>query len=248
MPAQNITVLLVDDNPMVASMMRDSLAPLAHVTVASDAADALVKAVEHPPDLIVCDYSLPGMDGAQFAARLKAGSTASIPFVLLISKSETDALAHAHEYAEEVIEKPFFVRDAVARIRRVLDRIALERMAEQTRPGGAIRGSLSHMSVLDLVQSLQLGRKSCALRLSSGPESAELFVEEGEIIDATCGGLRGDDVVYRTLTWPSGEFEIDFEGRSSQHTTTRSTEALLMEGLRLLDEANRDHRENVLEP
>jgi hypothetical protein len=46
--------------------------------------------------------------------------------------------------------------------------------------------------------------------------------------------------VYKVLTWTSGNFKIDFAGSSSEHTTTRSTQGLLMEGLRLLDESSRD--------
>ena len=44
-----------------------------------------------------------------------------------------------------------------------------------------------------------------------------------------------------------GSFEIDFNGSSAEQSTTRTTQGLLMEGLRLLDETNRDAEENVLE-
>jgi len=42
------------------------------------------------------------------------------------------------------------------------------------------------------------------------------------------------------LTWTTGNFSIDFSGSSAEQTVTRSTQGLLMEGMRLLDEANRD--------
>ena len=50
----------------------------------------------------------------------------------------------------------------------------------------------------------------------------------------------GDDAVFKVLLWTGGNFKIDFAGTSSEQTTTRSTQGLLMEGLRQLDEANRD--------
>ena len=59
--ANNVKVLLVDDNPMILGMLRGALAPLAIVATANDAADALLKAVDDPPDLLVCDYRMPGM-------------------------------------------------------------------------------------------------------------------------------------------------------------------------------------------
>jgi len=51
----DVKLLLVDDNPMVLAMLRDALTPLARVTTAGDGADALLKAVEDAPDLLVSD-------------------------------------------------------------------------------------------------------------------------------------------------------------------------------------------------
>ncbi len=56
----NVKVLVVDDNPMVLGMLQKALAPLALVTTANDAADALLKAIDEPPDLLVSDYRMPG--------------------------------------------------------------------------------------------------------------------------------------------------------------------------------------------
>ena len=49
------------------------------------------------------------------------------------------------------------------------------------------------------------------------------------------------------LGWPDGNFLIDFTRQSQEQTTTRSTQGLLMEGLRLLDEANHEAEQDVLE-
>ena len=49
------------------------------------------------------------------------------------------------------------------------------------------------------------------------------------------GSLVGDAAVYKVLSWTGGNFQIDFEGRSKERSTTLSTQGLLMEGLRLLD-------------
>ena len=65
--ASNVKVLLVDDNPMVLGMLKQSLSPLGEVATATDAADALLRAVDDPPDLLVTDYRMPGMDGHEVA-------------------------------------------------------------------------------------------------------------------------------------------------------------------------------------
>ena len=67
-----VKLLLVDDNPMVLGMLRGALTPLANVTTSNDSADALLKAVDDPPDLLVSDYRMPGMDGTNWSKNLRA--------------------------------------------------------------------------------------------------------------------------------------------------------------------------------
>jgi hypothetical protein len=56
------------------------------------------------------------------------------------------------------------------------------------------------------------------------------------------GSITGDDAVFKVILWTEGEFEIDFNAASASAnvTTTRSTTGLLMEAMRLMDEASRD--------
>ncbi|MGB7129698.1 MAG: DUF4388 domain-containing protein, partial [Candidatus Sulfotelmatobacter sp.] len=57
---------------------------------------------------------------------------------------------------------------------------------------------------------------------------------------ATYGSLVGDQAVFKVLRWTGGNFELNFEGKTDQETTQLNTQGLLMEGLRLLDESQRD--------
>jgi hypothetical protein len=88
-----------------------------------------------------------------------------------------------------------------------------------------------------------MGSKSCRLRLTHGAETCDIFLENGQVYDAALGKLVGDEAVYKVVEWNEGSFEIDFSGRSDQRRTTRSTQGLLMEALRLLDESRRDQVE-----
>ena len=72
--------------------------------------------------------------------------------------------------------------------------------------------------------------------------SAFRALTEGQITHAVYGALVGDGALFRVLRWNSGTFEIDFEGKTTLETTTLNTQGLLMEGLRLLDEAQRDEQ------
>jgi CheY-like chemotaxis protein len=240
--ANNVKVLLVDDNPMILGMLRGALTPLASVTTASDAADALLKAVEDPPDLLISDYRMPGMDGRQLVEKLRSRpKTAGASVILLATKSDiTEKLSAPEQAFDDFVEKPFFLRDATQRIKRVIDKIALEKMSKSAASDGVLRGSLSQMNVIDLVQSLEMGRKSCALTLTNKDDTCEMYFREGQVTHAQYGSLAGDQAVFKVLRWTEGNFQVNFEGKTTKQTTTLNTQGLLMEGLRLLDEAQRD--------
>jgi CheY-like chemotaxis protein len=239
--ANDVKLLVVDDNPMVLGMLHQALAPLALVATASDSADALLKAVDSPPDLLVCDYRMPGMDGRQLVEKLKSRpATANFSTVLMASKADIAERLSPQDAADDYLEKPFFLKDATRRIKRMIDRIALEKMAKTAPSDGVVRGSLAQMNVIDLMQSLEMGRKSCRLTLNNEGEKCEVFFVEGQVKHATYGDLLGDPAVFKVLRWTGGNFELDFEGKTDKETTQLNTQGLLMEGLRLLDESQRD--------
>jgi len=246
--ASNVKILLVDDNPMVMGLLREALAPLAQVTTAADGADALLKAVDDPPDLLVSDYHMPGMDGRQLVDKLRSRpGTQNAAVVLLATKSEiADKLSHQDHLADDFVEKPFFLKDAIRRIKRVIDRIALEKMAKTAPSDGVLRGNLSQMNVIDLVQSLEMGRKSCQISLTNEADRCEMFFSEGQVTHAQYGEITGDAAVFKVLRWTGGNFELNFDGKTTQQSTTLNTQGLLMEGLRLLDEANRNEGDTAV--
>ncbi len=239
--ADNLKLLLVDDNPMVLAMLQQALLSLATVTTATDAADALLKAVDDVPDLLVCDYRMPGMDGRQLLEKLKSRpATANFSSVLMASKVDIAERLSPQDAADDYLEKPFFLKEATRRIKRLIDRIALEKMAKTAPSDGVVRGNLSQMNVIDLMQSLEMGRKSCQLSLSNEGDKCEVFFVEGQVKHATYGSLVGDQAVFKVLRWTGGNFQLNFEGKTDKETTQLNTQGLLMEGLRLLDESSRD--------
>jgi len=239
--ANDVKLLLVDDNPMVLAMLQQALASFARVVSAGDTADALLKAVDDPPDLVVCDYRMPGMDGRQLVEKLKSRpATANFSAILMASRTDIDERLSPQDAADDYLVKPFFLKEATRRIKRTIDRIALEKMAKTAPSDGVVRGNLSQMNVIDLMQSLEMGRKSCQLKLNRDGEKCQVFFVEGQVKHATYGSLTGDEAVFKVLRWTGGNFELNFEGKTDQETTKLNTQGLLMEGLRQLDESQRD--------
>jgi CheY-like chemotaxis protein len=77
-------VLVVEDDPAIATVVEETLRAEAYEVVCTDAWGALRLARELHPDVILLDYAMPGMDGAEISRRLRADrSTAAIPLILM---------------------------------------------------------------------------------------------------------------------------------------------------------------------
>ncbi len=239
---KTVNVLIVEDNPLVRDLIVRGLEPHCAVHVAADGADALLKVIEEPPDLVIADYRMPGLDGRQLYEKLRSRpQSRALPFIFLASRGDIEEkLRPLTDGVEDYIPKPFFLKDLVRRAKKVIDRLHLEKLQRQATRPGVIQGRLEELSIPDLMQSLEMGQKTCRLTLRSGAETAELYFTAGHCRHAQLGSLQGDAAVFQVARWNRGEFEIDFNVSTEQTTTTRSTTALLMEAFRLLDEEARD--------
>jgi CheY-like chemotaxis protein len=240
-PVKTVKLLLAEDNPLIRALISKALDPYCEVMIAADGADALLRVVDELPDVILCDYKMPGLDGRQLFEKLRGReATRHIPFLFMASRADIEErLRPLVDGVEDFIAKPFLVKDLV---RSAKDRLHLEKLQKRASRPGVIQGRLEEMNMTDLMQSLEIGQKSCRLVVRKGEDQAELYFANGQCRDAKMGTLQGDDAVFKVVLWTEGEFEIDFNaaGASTATTTTRSTTGLLMEAMRLLDEANRD--------
>jgi CheY-like chemotaxis protein len=235
--AKNVRALIVDDNPLVRDLMVRGLEPICDVSVATDGADALLQAVDDPPDLIVADFKMAGLDGRQLCEKLHGrAATRLVPFIFVASRGDIEEKLRPLVVAEDFLAKPFFVSELVRLVKKVVDRVRLEKLQKRATRPGVIQGRLEEMGVTELMQSFEMGQKSCRLALRRGEQSCDLYFSSGQCKDAQLGDLEGDAAVFRAIHWTDGEFEIDFSASSNRTTTTRSTTGLLMEAMRLMDE------------
>jgi len=239
-----LKILVVDDNATILQLICQTLEKCGEIMTATDGADALMRTIEARPDLIICDYGLPVMDGRALFDKLRARKeTQNIPFVFLASQQEIDdSLRTVLDGVEDYFVKPFFTRDLLQQTRRITARLLQQRMEKQD-GGAGIKGKLTEINLIDWMQTLEQGRKTCALTLRSGAQECTLYFRDGQVNHAVCGELKGDPAVFKVLAWVDGEWEVDFRKHSPEQTTTMSTQALMLEGLRIIDEAHRDKGE-----
>jgi DNA-binding response OmpR family regulator len=235
-------LLLVDGDPRSVRVLEVSLKNAGfNVTTASDGADALAKLEYAAPDLILTDTRLPGIDGYEMVRKLKAQPEhAAIPIVFLTSqKSIEDKIRGLELGVEDYLIKPIFVRELITRVHMLLARRTQERIATGPASRTRFAGSLEDMGVVDLLQTIEVSRKSGVARINQGKRHATVLFRDGKLVDAEIGKLRGEEAIYRALLWTTGTFEVEFKHVDNPDVIPTSTQGLLMEGMRRVDEWGR---------
>ena len=129
-------ILIVEDERDIVDLLRYNLQEAGFETDAvRNGADALHRAVENPPDLILLDLMLPEVDGLIVCRLLKNDPrTKNIPIVMVTAKTEErDRVAGLELGADDYITKPFSPREVVLRVSAVLRRIQAGKQAESTK-------------------------------------------------------------------------------------------------------------------
>ncbi len=156
-------VLLVDDTPANLDIVSEALADSYEVSVAMDGESALEIVREFPPDLILLDVMMPGMDGYEVCRRLKTDDrTANIPVLFLTALSDDEDEAKGLALgAVDYISKPFNPGLVKARVQNHLALVAARRTVEQQRDDISqayadlkeleeLRDGLAHMIIHDM--------------------------------------------------------------------------------------------------
>ena len=115
-------ILVVDDDARLAASLQRALAYEGHtVEVAADGPGALVAARDRPPDLVVLDAMLPGLDGVEVCRRLRQGS--DVPILMLTARDAiSDRVSGLDAGADDYLVKPFAYDELLARVRALLRR------------------------------------------------------------------------------------------------------------------------------
>ncbi|WP_437728702.1 response regulator [Sorangium sp. So ce861] len=238
-------LLLVDADPRSVRVLEVSLKKAGYsVTTAADGGDALAKLEVSTPDLVLSDTRLPHVDGYALVRKMKEHADwASIPVVFLTSqRSIEDKIRGLELGVEDYLTKPIFVRELIARVTLLLARRTREGITTRhfaTTGRTRFSGSILDMNVVDLLQTFEVSRKSGIVHLSHADNEAQVYFREGKVVDATLGRLCGEEAVYRALLWNEGTFEVEFCKVDNPDVIETSTQGLLMEGMRRVDEWGR---------
>ncbi len=230
------TILMVDDeNPFLLSL-KDGLTAQndqLNILLANDGRQALDIIRENDIDLLVTDLKLPVMDGFQLLAQVSK-SNPYLPVIVMTA------------FGTPEIEEKLSGINALHYLEKPLDFDVLAHTIETaltTESNSYIRG----ITLATFLQLVQMEKKSCSLTIHAGGKSGQLFIRQGELIDATSGSLVGKEAALEIIAWENAEIEMDATCRSDSQTITSPLGFILMEAHRLKDEDNHNRARTAID-
>ena len=179
------TLLIVDDDVQIRSLLEALLQEQGYRTLTAGSGEqALATVAQQPPDLILLDATMPGIDGYQVARRLKANaSTANIPIIMLSGQGEQSArLLGLEAGAEDFLCKPVASDELWLRVRNLL----------------RLKAFGDHRAVHTLMLEQQLEKRTSDLeRFRSAMGTDERLLKMANYDPLT--GLPNRDLFYTTL-------------------------------------------------
>lgn len=206
--ATSRVLVVEDDARLAATLERVLTAEGHHVELAADGLEALRLAREHPPDLVVLDVMLPGLDGIGVCRRLRA--TAQFPILLLTALGGTEERVRGLDSgADDYLVKPFAYQELLARVRALLrragpaDRLHFGDLVLEPSSRTAWRGA----------RSLSLTATEFDLLEHFLRHPRQVLTRE-QLLDAVWGGEpQGDNVVAVYVGYVRQKLEEDGEPR-----------------------------------
>jgi DNA-binding response OmpR family regulator len=160
----SLRILIVEDHDDLADALRVNLRSEGYqASVASDGRQALAMVRADPPDIIVLDLGIPGLDGLALLSRLRAEGHWCPVLILSARDSDSDKVEGFRLGADDYVTKPFRTLELMARVDAMRRRVIRERAAASVQPGPTTPGPVTEPDVSLL--SPQQVMSACGLTL-----------------------------------------------------------------------------------
>jgi DNA-binding response OmpR family regulator len=204
-------ILVVDDEPMLLESLTVSLESQGYqVCTATDGPSALELAAREPPDLVLLDIMLPGLDGMEVCRRLRGQSR--VPIIMLTARDDVvDKVLGLELGADDYVTKPFVLRELLARVRAVLRRAQEFRqpLLERLRFGDLVI-DLDRHEVLRSGQTVELSPKEFQLLRALATRPGAVLSRD-QLLDQVWGDeFMGDEKTLDVhIRWLREKIEAD---------------------------------------
>jgi CheY-like chemotaxis protein len=244
-------ILIVEDEPSVLNLFRYLLTDGGYSVSAAQSGSEATEKLSEGFDLVLANLKMEDMDGMKVLDLVKEQSPETAVIVVTDYAALDSAIEAMRQGADDYINKTEIITKMLPSVEKALKRRRLRQKFIETVKQQAVdemisttvSGNLRDMSLTSIVQITCTDMRSARLvlrQLNSMPggeeEEGVIFFENGQIVHAMAGSLRGAEAVYELLGWDEGSFQMESNVVAPRQTITVPWTELLLEGTNRLDE------------
>lgn len=185
-------ILVVDDEPQILRALKSLLARRGYgVTLAASGEEALQRAAETQPSLVILDLTLPGISGLEVCRRIREWSKMPI-LILSVRGEEADKISALDLGADDYLTKPFQTGELLARVRALLRRSSESSEQPTVIRSGPVTIDLAEKRVMVEERAVRLTRTEFAV-LAVLAERADRVVTTRELLSSVWGSRSTDE-------------------------------------------------------
>jgi len=187
--------------------------------------------------LIYIANQLSDMDVTQFINQKNQTSKVELIPVVVLSE-EPDYKVRIEQMVEGVddyILLPFDAQELKTKARIML-REVFDISNLTQKPAKGFSGNLNEMNLLDLLQTMELGRKSGIIHLERSNSEAFVYVKDGMVIDTEQNSNYGEEIFFQLFTWTEGRFYVEFQTVARERKIQISAQELTVRGMKIFEE------------
>jgi len=213
-------------------MYREVLAQLPsqpEIRTATNGARAIAMLEADAYRLLVCDLKMPKMDGLQVLSIVRR-KFPELRTVVLTSVADEQFRSRVYALGVDL----YWQKPAAEQEVKMLLECVESLLGRESAPG--FRG-LQSKSLVDILQLECISQSSSVLRITNGPFTGKIWINDGELIDAESDDQRAEEAFKRILSWKAGSFETMPAEPNRPRTIFKSYNALLLESAQAIDES-----------
>ncbi len=218
-------VLIVDDEKSFLLSLQDGLQMHAEkfsIVTANNGLEAIKLLEESFFDLLITDLEMPEMNGFELLAWVTQ-KVPQLPVIVMTAFGTPEIESRLADFeALQYLEKP-------------LDLYTLER-AILTGLDNVSKSFIRGISPATFLQLLYMEKKSCSLKIKSPQQIGYLYLLKGNLIDAECGELKGEEAAYQIVCWDKTEIEMENFCQRQETIINGSLESILLNASQQKDE------------
>src|SRR6266478_1157416 len=225
-------ILLLDDDPDLLDMYREIISQLPsrpEIFTANSGSRAMAMLEADDFRLLICDLKMPKMDGLQVLSIVRR-KYPQLRTVVLTSVVDEQFRSRVYALGVDLFwHKPGTEQE----IKMFLE--CVESLLGHESESG-FRGVQSK-SLVDIIQLECISQSSSVLRITNGPLSGKIWIQDGELVDAEAADLEGEAAFQKILSWRTGVFETLPAEPGRPRAIFKSYNGLLLESAQALDES-----------